>query len=347
MREIFISYKREDEARVGQLVRALERGGLSAWWDRGLAGGDDWRQQIQCALDAAKCVIVVWTRESVGPAGDFVRDEATHAKRRGVLVPVLLDKVAVPLGFGEVQVIDLTHWKGNPRDPFVQDLCAAVRAKIEGHPAPPAKGPMKRLVRRLAYSSLASALGFGGVAFGVNAFGVQERVCGVSLLQPHISDTCGALGLGLRPMKAERIAWERRTPGNCAALRTHLERFPGGAYRDIAADMLAARRVRQTEVWTPTRRRLALFVGQDDASPSKGAAQAAALARGRVLAQRLCRGFAATTSFRFGSATPNPESWHCSPAIGGVTCGFDGEAVCDLHERRVQEDETCEEHRSR
>jgi len=112
MNEIFISYKREDEVRVGRLVRALETAGLSPWWDRGLAGGENWRSQIQNALDAAKCVIVVWTNQSVGPAGDFVRDEAMQAKRRGVLVPVMLDKVDPPLGFGEVQAIDLSHWKG-------------------------------------------------------------------------------------------------------------------------------------------------------------------------------------------------------------------------------------------
>src|SRR5688500_9183756 len=126
MNELFISYKREDEGRVGRLVQALERTGLSVWWDRGLPGGADWRQQRQSALDAARCVIVVWTQESVGPSGDFVRDEAGQAKRRGVLIPVLLEKVPLPLGFGEIQAIDLTRWKGNPRDPFFQDLCGAV-----------------------------------------------------------------------------------------------------------------------------------------------------------------------------------------------------------------------------
>jgi hypothetical protein len=85
-------------------------------------------------------VIVVWTRESVGPAGDFVRDEARRAKGRGVLVPVKLDKIDPPLGFGEIQAIDLTHWKGSSRDPFFQDLVAAVTAKLEGRPVPPGEG---------------------------------------------------------------------------------------------------------------------------------------------------------------------------------------------------------------
>lgn len=342
MNEIFISYKREDEARVGRLVRALEGTGLSVWWDRGLPGGESWRQQIQTALDAAKCVIAVWTHESVGPAGDFVRDEAAQAKRRGVLVPVMLDKVDLPLGFGEIQAMDLTHWKGSPRDPFFQDLCAAVAAKLEGRAVPPAKGPMKRLMRRLTFSSLASAIGLGGLAFGFNLFSAQDQVCGISLLQPQISDVCGALGLGHRPTKPERIAWEGREPGSCAALRTHIERFPQGAYRHDAADLLTARRVTQAEIWTPGTRRLILLVGQDGApSANEAAARSAALARATAPAERLCKGLAATTFFRLTSATPAPQSWDCARVSGGMVCGFEGEAVCTVEERGVQERETC------
>lgn len=38
MTDVFISYKREDEARVGRLVQALEKAGLKLWWDRDLPG---------------------------------------------------------------------------------------------------------------------------------------------------------------------------------------------------------------------------------------------------------------------------------------------------------------------
>ena len=152
MTDIFLSYKREDEARVGRLAKALEQAGLKLWWDRGLPGGESWRANIQSALAAAKCVIVAWTHESAGPAGDFVRDEAGQAKARDILVPVLLQRgVKPPLGFGELQAIDLSHWRGDARDPFFRDLVAACRAKLEGRPVPPAKGPLARLARRLRH----------------------------------------------------------------------------------------------------------------------------------------------------------------------------------------------------
>ena len=69
-----------------------------------------------------------------------------------------------------------------------------------------------------------------------------------TLFQPQISDMCGALGLGNRATKAERVAWEGRKPGSCEALRTHIEHFPDGAYHDKAADMLAARRTTKVEI---------------------------------------------------------------------------------------------------
>jgi hypothetical protein len=341
MNELFVSYKREDERRVGRLVQALERTGLSIWWDRGLPGAENWRQQIQSALDTAKCVIVVWTHESVGPSGDFVRDEAGQAKRRGILVPVRLDTVSPPLGFGEIQAIDLTRWKGNLGDPFFQDLCAAVTAKLEGRTVPPARGPMKRLARRLALSSLLSLVGVGLVVT-FNVFSAQEQICGVPVLQPHISDLCGAFGLGHRPTKEERFAWEHRERGSCDALRRHVARFPEGAYRDQAAGMLTARRLTQTEIWTPSTRPLSLFVGQDDVpARNEAVARSATLARAQTSAERLCRNFAAGTLFRFKSAKPDHLNWQCGPISGGIACGCEGDAVCDLEERHFQETETC------
>ena len=342
MSDVFISYKSDDAARVIRLVRALETAGLSVWWDRSLVAGENWRSQIQCALDAAKCVIVVWTDESIGPAGDFVRDEAGHAKRRRVLVPVKLSRVDPPMGFGEIQAIDLTRWKGNSRDPFFQDLVAAVRAKVEGRDVPPGKGPTQRLTRRLRYGSLVSAIVFCGGAFASNTFQVQDRACRLPLFQPLISDACGALGLGNRPTKNERNAWESRERGSCEALRTHIERFPNGFYRGEANGLLAARRVTETEMWTAAERHLALFQPEGEvSSATEVAAQGVAMAEAQKRAERLCRGFGATTSFHFKSARLAPQEWKCAHAAKGIVCGFEGEAVCELEERRIDEHEAC------
>ncbi len=87
-----------------------------------------------------------------------------------------------------------------------------------------------------------------------------------------------------------------------------------------------------------------MFVAQE-AAPSKNEAQAkaAALTRAQALAERLCKGFTAATMFRLRAATPMPQTWNCSAGARGASCGFDGEAVCALDERRTQKGETCGE----
>jgi len=136
MSDIFLSYKAEDRARVKPLADAFVAEGLSVWWDVHIEGGAAWRESIKRELEAAACVVVVWSANSVGPAGDFVRDEASHAKRRGVSLPVAIDAVEPPLGFGQQQVLGLIGWRGDRRDPRFADVLAAARAIVSGGPRP-------------------------------------------------------------------------------------------------------------------------------------------------------------------------------------------------------------------
>ena len=158
-----------------------------------------WRENIAAALHSAKCVVVVWSHGSVGVEGAFVRDEAGRAMARDILVPVLIDKVAPPLGFGELQAIDLTAWRGNPRDPFFQDLVAVIRAKLDHTPAPPPKGPTRRVMRRLFYGATSSGAVAAVALFGFNTFGVASNVCTLPGAPPGLSDFCGACRMGEGP----------------------------------------------------------------------------------------------------------------------------------------------------
>jgi serine/threonine-protein kinase len=130
--DVFVSYKAEDRARLRPLIAALETEGFTVWWDTHIGGGAHWREDIQEHLDAAKCVIVVWSRRSVGIEGDFVRDEASRARKRGAYLPVRLDAVEPPLGFGEVQAISLKGWRGDPADPRFCAIAEAIRRRIAG-----------------------------------------------------------------------------------------------------------------------------------------------------------------------------------------------------------------------
>ena len=98
MSDVFVSYKAEDRSRVEPLVDELESEGMSVWWDARVGGGEAWRETIAKQLEAAGCVIVVWSKRSTGPEGRFVRDEANRPLRRGTYLPITIDKVEPPLG---------------------------------------------------------------------------------------------------------------------------------------------------------------------------------------------------------------------------------------------------------
>lgn len=170
MSDVFVSYKAEDRRRIQPLVQALQSDGYSVWWDQHIGTGDDWRQTIERQLDTAKCVIVAWSKRSVGPDGQFVRDEATRAQQRRVYVPVTIDDVRIPLGFGESQATSLRGWRGDPSDPRYQAVLSAVRRIAGGgSEAGTAKRPAMRIGRRAIIAGgiaavIVAAIGVGGWA---------------------------------------------------------------------------------------------------------------------------------------------------------------------------------------
>ena len=111
MSDVFLSYVRTDRPTAAQLARALEAQGWTVWWDHLIAVGEAFEATITSELKTAKCVVVLWSTGSV--ASDWVRDEAGEAKRRGVLVPCIIDEVQPPLGFRQYQTADLVKWTGD------------------------------------------------------------------------------------------------------------------------------------------------------------------------------------------------------------------------------------------
>ena len=68
-------------------------------------------------------------------------------------------------------------------------------------------------------------------------------------------------------------------------MREHISRFPGGAYRSEAADLLTARRTSTVQIWESASRTLVLESAKPDA-------------------ERLCRGFGAGSLYRYVSPAP-------------------------------------------
>lgn len=159
MADIFISYSREDEATAIHLRDVLVGQGWDVWRDReGILTGTSWEKSIEEALNAAKCVIVVWSRSALG--SHFVRDEASVARNAGKLVPVQIENVDIPLGFRGIQTANLVGWKGDVAHPEFRKLISALEQRVGASHAPqvvvPPKPPATPWAERLRLDRLGS-----------------------------------------------------------------------------------------------------------------------------------------------------------------------------------------------
>lgn len=162
---LFLSYAHADQAQAQRLATALRRAGFTVWWDALIEGGSSYAATIRDALSTADTVIVLWSRQSVD--SDWVRDEAAQGRDRRRLVPLSLDGTPPPLGFGQIQVIDISRWNGRSNAPQFQSIRRALAAAISGAPAAPAGAIEAPVTRRhaLALGAGAAVAIAGGGAF--------------------------------------------------------------------------------------------------------------------------------------------------------------------------------------
>lgn len=132
MADIFISYAREDEKIVQFLSNYLQAQGWSVFWDRDIPVGQTWRTYIGQALCGARCVIVVWTQNSIH--SQWVIEEAEEGRQRGILLPIRIDSVDLPLGFRSIHAADLVNWKPGKSSSKFEKFTRDVEA-ILGPPA--------------------------------------------------------------------------------------------------------------------------------------------------------------------------------------------------------------------
>ena len=111
MADIFLSYSEKDRSTVSRLADTLQSVGWSVWWDRRIPAGSTWRSVLEHELQSMRCMVVLWSSNSVH--SEWVCEEAAEGRQLGRLVPVSIDRVRPPAGFREIQAADLVDWDGS------------------------------------------------------------------------------------------------------------------------------------------------------------------------------------------------------------------------------------------
>jgi hypothetical protein len=187
---------------------------------------------------------------------------------------------------------------------------------------------LRRSLRRATLIGLAATL----IGFGFNLWSAQDRACSISLAQPVASDLCGSLGIGHKPKRAERLAWENLPPGDCGALERFARQYGNGAKGSLATQLLMLRRtVRDPRVGEFAFDALAPGYARQGSTPFATRREAEAGARQEAIEDARKRYCAPSESsdrlLRVELISFTPV---CAPNVPGygIRCGADYQARC-------------------
>jgi hypothetical protein len=142
MSDIFVSYARSNRDRVGPIVRVLESLGWTIWWDPNIPSGTEFDNEISAQIAAAKCVLVIWSKESV--QSHWVRGESREGLKRGIAVPILLDAIEPPIDFRSVHSMDFSSWRGDAESVEIVQLRESISRILDRPPTPQGPAALKR-----------------------------------------------------------------------------------------------------------------------------------------------------------------------------------------------------------
>lgn len=287
-------------------------------------------------------VMLVWTKD-LSVRDQISKDDLDALAAAGRLVSVVAEKVTLPDALPKHPVVDLTGWRGSPRNVFFQDLRRYLEAASQECPPPAPRGPLVRFAQRMCAGLTIGVIVAFVFGFALNLLELQNNLCSINFRQPDVSDFCGKYGLGDKPTREERVAWEARDPRSCEALRTHIDTYGDtGELFDRAAAMLEARRTVTNETWSAMSQRTPFSQSISvKGAATRDAAQSEALRDAAANAEAGCQAFAESDFYRFVDFEVSPTEWDCFTSSGQHYCGFDGTRICELEQLSRTNTEIC------
>jgi TolB-like protein/Tfp pilus assembly protein PilF len=162
---VFISYARADEKAARTIIHILQKAGFRVWWDALIPSGERFSAKISEALERAKAVVVLWSANS--GKSNWVQDEASFARDRQRLVPISIDGSEPPLGFRQLQCVDVSKSRLRASNPAMHRALQTI-ADMMDQPLSPAvfkrgsSGIARRSVIAAGAAAGITAVGFGG-----------------------------------------------------------------------------------------------------------------------------------------------------------------------------------------
>jgi hypothetical protein len=217
MTDVFISYKREERARVERLAQALADLGLDVWFDVRLTAGIPWSPEIEAHARKAFAIVVCWSEAA--SRSPWVLREAQIGMDENKLAPLFFEGCILPPPFGAFHTLDFRAWNGDFTAP---DFVALVARLAE-------------LGKRSALPESAQAIARGREADLVN----RTREMLVDLATRHVTVTYGEaqerLGVDLDTLVAALDAVTevnriQRQPPLCALVVTKRAGLPGRGF---------------------------------------------------------------------------------------------------------------------
>ena len=161
--DVFLSYSREDKARVLDLAGAAAGRRREIWIDQGgIDGAALWGESIVRALEGAKVLLLMVTPSAVS-SHNVAKEVMLTSERKGHILPVHLEPTTIPLGLkyplAGIQHIEFYH--GDPDENLQAILRSLDGLGVHHHAAaaccePPSADDAARRGRRRACSRVPS-----------------------------------------------------------------------------------------------------------------------------------------------------------------------------------------------
>lgn len=122
--DVFISYRRSDRQWAEHVGECLKHRGVSAWYDRMIAPGEDWRDEIVENIKLAKILVILFS-DAVNASTELKKELSVADESQTLIIVVRIENVLPKAGYA--YELNARNWFDAFDDPLRQlDEIAAI-----------------------------------------------------------------------------------------------------------------------------------------------------------------------------------------------------------------------------